>query len=47
VIAAAVGALLLGIGVAIVVWAPLAAKLDGERALARDRRSRSTHGGAS
>src|SRR5665647_980965 len=29
-----VGGLLLGIGVAIVVWAPLAAKLDGERRLA-------------
>lgn len=29
-----IGALLLGIGVAIVVWAPLAAKLDGEHELA-------------
>lgn len=29
-----IGALLLGIGVATVVWAPLAAKLDGERELA-------------
>ncbi|HZK59394.1 MAG TPA: phosphatase PAP2 family protein, partial [Cryobacterium sp.] len=29
-----VGGLLLGIGVAIVVWAPLAAKLDGEHRLA-------------
>ncbi|HEY5222381.1 MAG TPA: phosphatase PAP2 family protein [Microbacteriaceae bacterium] len=29
-----IGALLLGIGVAIVVWAPLAAKLDGEHKLA-------------
>jgi len=33
-----VGGLLLGIGVAIVVWAPLAAKVDGERTL-RSRRS--------
>ena len=32
-----VGALLLGIGVAALLWAPLAAKLDGERALARTR----------
>lgn len=38
------GALLLGIGVAIVTWAPLAAKLDGERALAKERRSRSAKG---
>ncbi|SDO43675.1 Membrane-associated phospholipid phosphatase [Cryobacterium flavum] len=30
-----VGAMLLGIGVAIVLWAPVAAKLDGERELAR------------
>lgn len=29
-----IGALLLGIGIAIVVWAPLAAKLDGEHELA-------------
>lgn len=30
-----VGALLLGIGVAIVVWAPLASRIDGEREIAR------------
>jgi len=30
-----IGGLLLGIGVAIMVWAPLAAKLDGERELRR------------
>lgn len=29
-----IGALLLGVGIAIVVWAPLAAKLDGEHRLA-------------
>ena len=28
-----IGALLLGVGIAVVVWAPLAAKLDGERRL--------------
>jgi membrane-associated phospholipid phosphatase len=33
-----IGGLLLGVGVAIVVWAPLAAKLDGERTL-RSRHS--------
>jgi membrane-associated phospholipid phosphatase len=32
-----VGAVLLGVGVAVVMWAPLAAKLDGERKLTRDR----------
>lgn len=40
------GALLLGVGVAIVVWAPLAAKLDGERTLAAQAtstRTRSAH----
>ncbi len=35
-----VGALLLGVGVAVVLWAPLAARLDGEHALARGRRPR-------
>ncbi len=35
----AIGGLLLGIGVAFVVWAPLAAKIDGERQL-RSRSSR-------
>ncbi|TDW30517.1 undecaprenyl-diphosphatase [Cryobacterium psychrophilum] len=30
-----IGGLLIGLGVAFVVWAPLAAKLDGERRLAR------------
>ena len=30
-----IGALLLGLGIAVVVWAPLAAKLDGERRLRR------------
>ncbi|MCU1445427.1 phosphatase PAP2 family protein [Cryobacterium sp.] len=35
-----VGALLLGIGVAAVLWAPVAAKLDGERTLVGQRRSR-------
>ncbi|TFD26689.1 phosphatase PAP2 family protein [Cryobacterium lyxosi] len=33
-----IGGLLLGAGVAIVLWAPVAAKLDGERALAARRR---------
>jgi undecaprenyl-diphosphatase len=32
-----VGAVLLGVGVAVVMWAPAAAKLDGERKLTRDR----------
>jgi len=32
-----IGALLLGIGVAAIVWAPLAAKLNGEHGLARNR----------
>jgi membrane-associated phospholipid phosphatase len=35
-----VGALLLGIGVAAVLWAPVAAKLSGERALVTERRPR-------
>ena len=34
-----IGALLLGVGIAVVVWAPLAAKLDGERRLRRDERA--------
>ena len=34
-----IGALLLGTGVAVVVWAPLAAKLNGERRLRRDDRA--------
>ena len=33
-----IGGALLGVGVAIVVWAPFAAKLDGERELAGQRR---------
>ncbi|WP_166806469.1 phosphatase PAP2 family protein [Cryobacterium serini] len=33
-----IGGLLLGVGVAIVLWAPVAAKLDGERDLAARRR---------
>ncbi|SEN77457.1 phosphatase PAP2 family protein [Cryobacterium sp. TMT1-3] len=33
-----IGALLLGTGIAVVVWAPLAAKLDGEYRLRADRR---------
>ena len=33
-----IGALLLGVGIAVVVWAPLAAKLDGERRLRHGRR---------
>jgi len=32
-----VGGALLGIGVAVLVWAPLAAKLNGERKLRRER----------
>jgi membrane-associated phospholipid phosphatase len=32
-----VGGLLLGVGVAVVLWAPLAAKLDGENTIARRR----------
>jgi membrane-associated phospholipid phosphatase len=32
-----IGGLLLGVGVAVVLWAPLAAKLDGENTLARRR----------
>jgi len=36
-----VGALLLGIGVAVLLWAPVAAKLDGEHNLALSRRARS------
>ena len=35
-----VGALLLGIGIAVVLWAPLAARLDGEHTLAISRPSR-------
>ena len=38
-----VGAMLLGIGVAIVLWAPVAAKLDGERELARKHPSGRVH----
>ena len=37
-----VGALLLGIGVAVVLWAPLAARIDGEQRLAVERRSKPT-----
>ncbi|TFD84943.1 phosphatase PAP2 family protein [Cryobacterium serini] len=33
-----IGALLLGVGIAVVIWAPLAAKLDGERRLRRSQR---------
>jgi membrane-associated phospholipid phosphatase len=32
-----IGGLLLGVGVAVVLWAPLAAKLDGENTIARRR----------
>ncbi|TFC05613.1 phosphatase PAP2 family protein [Cryobacterium adonitolivorans] len=42
-----VGGLLLGVGVAVVLWAPLAAKLDGENTIARRRAaspSPRTHG---
>ncbi|ANP72279.1 phosphatase PAP2 family protein [Cryobacterium arcticum] len=35
-----VGALLLGIGVAVLLWAPVAAKLDGEHTVAMTRRAR-------
>jgi len=35
-----IGAVLLGMGIAVVVWAPLAAKLDGENRLRRNRRSK-------
>lgn len=33
-----IGGLLLGVGVAVLIWAPLAAKLDGENTIARRRR---------
>ncbi|MDH6235757.1 phosphatase PAP2 family protein [Cryobacterium sp. CG_9.6] len=32
------GSLLVGLGVGVILWAPLAAKLDGERVLSRQRR---------
>ena len=35
-----IGGLLLGVGVAVLIWAPLAAKLDGENTIARRRRQR-------
>ena len=35
-----IGGLLLGVGVAVVLWAPLAAKLDGENTIARRRAAR-------
>ncbi|ANP71386.1 phosphatase PAP2 family protein [Cryobacterium arcticum] len=40
-----IGGLLLGVGVAVVLWAPLAAKLDGENTLARRRAAGSNASG--
>ena len=40
-----IGALFLGIGVAIVLWAPIAARLDGERELAHGHPSKSSESG--
>jgi len=41
-----IGGLLLGAGVVIVLWAPLAAKLDGENTIARRRAAARTAGEA-